>query len=158
VKPLFSVLIFLGSAFCLFNSSAENQRYNVLFVAFDDLRPDLSCYGDPVAITPNFDRLAAQGTLFNRAYCQLAVCGPSRLSLITGLRPDTIKVWDLKTHFRETLPELVTLPQYFKNHGYHSQGGAQGVGKATTNAVVSSSILILFFDFILTGIFFATDG
>jgi len=133
VKPLFSVLLFLGSAFCFFNSSAENQRYNVLFVAFDDLRPDLSCYGDPVAITPNFDRLAAQGTLFNRAYCQLAVCGPSRLSLITGLRPDTIKVWDLKTHFRETLPELVTLPQYFKNHGYHSQA----IGKILHGSSVS---------------------
>jgi len=133
MKTFLYVLLLLNSAFCILNSAAENSRLNVLFVAFDDLRPDLACYGDPVAITPNFDRLASQGTLFNRAYCQLAVCGPSRLSLITGLRPDTIKVWDLKTHFRETLPHLVTLPQYFKNHGYHSQS----IGKILHGSGVS---------------------
>ncbi|MEC7906976.1 MAG: sulfatase [Verrucomicrobiota bacterium] len=133
MKTLLPVLILLNSAFCILCSAAENSKYNVLFVAFDDLRPDLACYGDPVAITPNFDRLASQGTVFNRAYCQLAVCGPSRLSLITGLRPDTIKVWDLKTHFRETLPDLVTLPQYFKNNGYHSQA----IGKILHGSSVS---------------------
>ena len=95
-------------------------RPNVLFIAIDDLRPDLACYGDPVAITPHFDRLAASGTLFNRAYCQLAVCAPSRLSLITGLRPDSIEVWDLSSHFREALPDLVTLPQLFKQNDYLS--------------------------------------
>jgi iduronate 2-sulfatase len=91
-----------------------------LFIAIDDLRPALGCYGDETAITPNIDRLAARGTVFNRAYCQLAVCAPSRLSLMTGRRPDTTKVWDLGTHFREALPDIVSLPQHFKNNGYHN--------------------------------------
>ena len=86
-------------------SSAQSwEMPNVLFVAIDDLRPDLGCYGDSIAITPNIDRLAAQGTVFNRAYCQQAVCHPSRASLLTGRRPDTINVWGMDTHFREALP------------------------------------------------------
>ena len=97
---------------------AEN-RLNMLFIAVDDLRPALGCYGDEIAITPNIDRLAKRGTVFNRAYCQQAVCAPSRLSLMTGRRPDTTRVWDLRTHFRAALPDVVTLPQHFKNHGYH---------------------------------------
>jgi len=116
------------------------KRPNILFLVVDDLRTSLGCYGDPHAITPNLDRLAARGTLFQRAYCQQAVCNPSRSSVMTGRRPDTIAVWDLGSGFREDLPEryrdlpqfttgthfrstrddLVTLPQFFKNHGYHS--------------------------------------
>jgi iduronate 2-sulfatase len=93
----------------------------MLFIVIDDLRPALGCYGDQIAITPNIDRLASRGAVFNRAYCQQAVCSPSRLSLTTGRRPDTIRVWDLNTHFREAMPDVVTLPQHFKNHGYHTQ-------------------------------------
>ncbi len=100
---------------------AVRVRPNVLFVAIDDLRPALGCYGDPTAITPNIDRLAKRGIVFNRAYCQEAVCSPSRASLMTGRRPDTTKVWDLKAHFRDALPDVVTLPQHFKNHGYHTR-------------------------------------
>lgn len=99
----------------------QRQRPNVLFIAIDDLRPTLGCFDDNVAVTPNIDRLAAQGTTFTHAYCQLAVCSPSRASVMTGRRPDTIRVWDLKTHFRKVTPNLVTLPQYFKNHGYRTQ-------------------------------------
>jgi len=97
------------------------SRPNVLFIAIDDLRPALGCYGDEVAITPSIDRLASRGTVFNRAYCQQAVCSPSRLSLLTGRRPDAIRVWDLGTHFRAALPDVVTLPQHFKKNGYHTQ-------------------------------------
>ncbi|OPZ18231.1 MAG: Choline-sulfatase [candidate division BRC1 bacterium ADurb.BinA364] len=91
----------------------------MLFIAVDDMRPMLGCYGDAAAITPNIDALARRGTLFERAYCQEALCSPSRLSLLTGRRPDTIRVWDLSAHFRDTLPDIVTLPQHFKRHGYH---------------------------------------
>ena len=94
---------------------------NVLFIAIDDLRPALGCYDDEIALTPNIDALAARGTTFLRAYCQQAVCSPSRLSLMTGRRPDTTRVWDLITHFRQALPNVVTLPQHFKAHGYHTR-------------------------------------
>ena len=100
--------------------NAETQ-YNVLFIAVDDLRPLLGCYGHSEMHTPNIDRLAKQGTLFNRAYCQFPVCNPSRVSVLTGLRPDTTRIYDNPTDFREALPGVVTLPQHFKDHGYHTR-------------------------------------
>ncbi len=103
------------------NSTASKTQPNVLFIAIDDLRPALRCFGDQTAVTPHIDQLARRGTCFTRAYCQLAVCCPSRLSLLTGRRPDVIQVWDLKTHFREEMPDIVTLPQHFKNNGYQTQ-------------------------------------
>jgi len=102
--------------------AAYHQKPNVLFIAVDDLRPELSCYGNAVIKTPNFDRLAKRGMVFNRAYCQQAVCSPSRASLMTGKRPDATRVWDLETHFRDALPNAVTIGQFFKNNGYFSQG------------------------------------
>lgn len=101
------------------------KKMNVLFIAVDDLKPALACAGDPLARTPNIDKLAARGTTFTRAYCQQAVCSPSRSSLLTGRRPDSTRVYDLVTHFRKALPDVVTLPQHFKNNGYY----AHGVGK-----------------------------
>lgn len=119
---LITLLVGCGSS----DSKKDNpQSYNVLFIAVDDLRPNLGCYDDPFAITPNIDQLASKGTVFLRAYCQQAVCAPSRASIMTGLRPDQTGVWDLQTHFRENVPEVVTLPQFFKKRGYH----AQSVGK-----------------------------
>ncbi|RMF43454.1 MAG: iduronate sulfatase [Planctomycetota bacterium] len=97
------------------------SRWNVLFIAVDDMRVDLGCYGNPLVQTPNLDRLAQRSTLFQRAYCQQAVCNPSRASLLTGRRPDTIGVIDLPTHFRENNPDIVTLPQWFKMHGYFTR-------------------------------------
>jgi iduronate 2-sulfatase len=98
------------------------SKPNILFIAVDDLRPELACYGNPIIKSPNIDRIAKAGVVFNRAYCQQAVCSPTRSSLLTGTRPDTTKVWDLKTHFRKALPDVVTLPQHFKNNGYFVQG------------------------------------
>jgi iduronate 2-sulfatase len=105
---------------------------NVLFIVADDLNCAISPYGDPVAVTPNLDRLAKRGVTFERAYCQQAVCNPSRSSFLTGLRPDTVGVDDLRKSFRETAPHgetLVTLPQHFKNHGYF----CQNIGKLFHN-------------------------
>jgi arylsulfatase A-like enzyme len=100
--------------------AAEAGRPNVLFIAVDDLRPELDCYGAEHMLTPGIDRLAARGTIFTRAYCQQAVCNPSRASLMTGLRPETVHVYDLQTHFRKNVPDVVTLPQQFKRHGYRT--------------------------------------
>jgi arylsulfatase A-like enzyme len=102
-------------------AGAERPRLNVLFIAVDDLRTELGCFGVGTIRAPNIDRLASRGTVFERAYCQQAVCSPSRTSLLTGCRPDTTKVYNLETHFRTTLPDVVTLPQHFKGHGYFTR-------------------------------------
>ncbi|MEQ8790426.1 MAG: sulfatase [Pirellulaceae bacterium] len=116
------IVIFVGLLFSLGTiSAAEDAKLNVLFIAADDLNCTLGCYGHPLAKTPNLDRLAERGMLFNHAYCQQAVCNPSRASLLSGRRPDTIRVWDLRTDFRAAVPDAVTLPQQFKQHGYHTQ-------------------------------------
>ena len=96
-------------------------RYNVLFIIVDDLRPLLGCYGHPEIYTPNIDRLAQRGILFNRAYCQYPLCNASRSSILTGLRPETTRVFSNSVGFREKLPNVVTLPQHFKTSGYHTQ-------------------------------------
>ncbi len=103
-------------------SDRSGRHPNVLFIAVDDLRPSIGCYGDSHAITPNIDRLAQSGVRFDRAYCQVAVCNPSRASLMTGLRPDKLGVWTLPIHFREAMPAAITLPQWFRKHGYAAIG------------------------------------
>jgi len=98
------------------------ERPNVLFIAVDDLRPELGAYGIKEVKSPNIDQLAKTGMVFDKAFVQQAVCSPSRSSLMTGARPDTTKVWDLVTHFRTAMPEVVTLGQHFKQNGYFVQG------------------------------------
>ena len=109
--------------------STAGSRPNILFIATDDLRNDAGCYGNTEVKTPNIDSLAQRGVLFERAYCQQALCNPSRSSLLSGRRPDTLRQWDLNKHFRDELPDVVTLPQYFKNNGYFTQN----VGKIFHN-------------------------
>ena len=101
-------------------STSLKERPNVLFIAIDDLRPELGCYGSDIAITPNIDKLASQGLLFNKAYCQQAICSPSRASLMTGARPETVGVIENYTYFRDLQPDIVTLPQHFRNNGYET--------------------------------------
>lgn len=110
-------------------SEQSPRKKNVLFISVDDLRPALACAGDPYAKTPHIDRIANKGTAFTRAYCQQAVCSPSRSSLLTGRRPDSTRVYDLVTHFRDALPDAVTLPQHFRMNGYY----VHGVGKIYHN-------------------------
>ena len=112
----------LGVTVALLSAGHAAERPNILFVAVDDLRPEFGAYGAGYVKSPNLDRIAQAGLTFTRAYCQQAVCSPTRSSLMTGTRPDTTKVWDLETHFRDALPNVVTLGQHFKNHGYFVQG------------------------------------
>lgn len=119
--------------FCLLAPlSQAAPPLNILFIVADDLNCAIGPYGDAAAVTPNLDRLAARGLVFERAYCQQAVCNPSRSSFLTGLRPDTVGVDDLRKSFRETAPNgqtLVTLPQHFKNQGWF----CQNIGKLFHN-------------------------
>jgi len=102
------------------DTGTEQKKMNVLFIAVDDMKPDLGCYGDNFVVSPNIDKLAEEGVVFANNQCQQAVCGPSRASLLTGWRPDRTEVWDLHTLIRDRNPDVVTLPQYFKQHGYQT--------------------------------------
>ncbi len=112
-----SLLTVLAIA-CNDPEASEVQPQNILFITIDDLRPQLGCYGDPIVKTPHIDRLADEGMLFRRAYCQQAICAPSRASFLTGRRPETTGVDNFQVHFRENLPDILTLPQFFKEQGY----------------------------------------
>ncbi|MBP6796090.1 MAG: sulfatase [Saprospiraceae bacterium] len=125
MKSIPIIVISMLSSF-LFQNNITKQRPsskpNILFIPIDDLRPDFETYGHTDLKTPNINRLAQKGVVFTRAYCQQAVCNPSRASLLTGLRPDSLRVWDLQTNMRKNIPEVLTLPQYFRQNGYTTVG------------------------------------
>lgn len=118
------------------------DKPNVLLICVDDLKPILGCYGDTTVKSPNIDRLAARSVLFERAYCNQAVCSPSRNALLVGLRPQTLGIYDLATNFRRSRPDAVTLPQLFKQHGWRTEalGKIFHVGHGNTEDPVSWSV------------------
>ena len=125
IHTVFINLLFSTLAWC-------ESPPNIILIVADDLNCFIQPYGDTVAKTPNLSRLADRGLVFERAYCQQAVCNPSRSSFLTGMRPDTVQVDDLRKYFRETTEygkTIVTLPQFFKNRGYF----CQNIGKMFHN-------------------------
>ena len=114
------VFVLVGCQSKINNQKNTNQKPNILFIGIDDLRTELGSYGSEIAISPNLDELASEGLQFNNAYCQQAICGPSRASLLTGIRPESSGVFHNYIKFREANPNVITLPQHFKNNGYET--------------------------------------
>ena len=113
----------LGIFFCFSTAFGQkNQSPNILFIAVDDLKPTIKSFGDEIAITPNLDFLSRSSTIFLNNHTQQAICSPSRISLLTGMRPDYTQVYDLKTKMRDKRANILTLPQHFKNNGYATAG------------------------------------
>jgi len=121
-KNCLSILALLFLSCLVIAQENVGSKKNVLFIVIDDLKPELGCYGNTLIKTPNIDKLANKGTLFLNNYCQQAVCGPTRASVMTGKRPDYTKVWDLKTPMRDVNPTILSLPQYLISQGYSTQG------------------------------------
>lgn len=114
--------------------TADTTKPNVLLICVDDLKPTIGCYGDKFAKTPNIDALAQRAVVFERAYCNQAVCAPSRNALMTSLRPQTLGIYDLATNFRKSRPDAVTMAQHFHQSGYKAQalGKIMHVGHGNT--------------------------
>jgi len=119
----FKYLLFLTLiSTVLSTQSQEIEKPNILFISIDDLKPSIGSFGDEFAVTPNIDELSKEATIFLNNHNQLAICAASRVSFLTGLRPDNTKVWDLKTKMRDVNPDVLTLPEHFKNNGYETIG------------------------------------
>ena len=135
VPGLLCICAFMFIALTACNTSkGETEMPNVIFISFDDLRPELGCYGNDEIKTPHLDEFAEGSVVFLNTYCQAAVCQPSRASYMTGLRPDSIRSWHLGDHHRGAFPDVVTMPQYFHEFGYHTVS----IGKIFHNHVPDS--------------------
>lgn len=117
ISLLFALIILTLGA-CQQMSHQPSQSPNILFIAVDDLRPELNCYGRTHIHSPNIDRLAAEGTLFQQTYCQVPVCGASRASLLSGIRPTATRFVNYFTRLEKDYPGIPSLPEHFKNNGY----------------------------------------
>jgi iduronate 2-sulfatase len=139
VAVLFVAFFVLPLHLC---NAADTKRPNVLLICVDDLKPVLGCYGDRMVKSPNIDRLAKRGLLFESAYCNQAVCAPSRNALLTGSRSTTLGIYNLGTNFRKAVPDAVTLPQYFKQNGWRTEGIGKifHVGHGNTEDIASWSV------------------
>ena len=113
-------LIFIAILLFLCQVANAADKPNILFIAIDDLRPELGCYGSPIAVTPHLDGIAKDGLLFNRAYCQQAICRPSRASLMTGMRPESTGLFHNYVSLRELQPDILTLPEHLIKQGYET--------------------------------------
>ncbi|WP_257669388.1 sulfatase [Parapedobacter tibetensis] len=145
MKPTYLLVLYLLMIAGRHDASAQQpaaRRPNVLLILVDDLKPATGSYGDPVAITPNIDRLASKGMQFNHAYANQAVCGPSRYNLMLGSRSSSTGIYTFGRDFRKLYPEAVTLPQYFKQNGYHceSMGKVYHIGHGSYNDTASWSV------------------
>ena len=132
MRKLYTCISLLLTLICC-NQETKTEKKNVLFIVVDDLKPLLGSYGYNEIISPNIDRLASEGVLFSKAYSQQAICTASRMSFITGMRPDYTKIWDLSTKLRETRPDIITIPQYFKENGYETVGMGKVMHGAKNN-------------------------
>ena len=139
-KQTLELLALTGAVTGTALTAQAGTRPNVLLITVDDLKPILGCYGNEVVKTPNIDRLAARGTIMLNNYCQQAICAPSRMSMFTGLRPDTTKVWDLATDLRTVCPSAVTMQQYFKQNGYETSGSGKVMHGSRGNDPLSWTI------------------
>jgi len=117
--------ILVCGVFIALTAATQPRRPNILFIAVDDLKPEIGAYGSRIARTPHIDRLAAAGTVFLSNYCQQALCGPTRASLLTGLRPDHTEIWNMRVRMRDINPDILTLPQYLARNGYTTAGIAK---------------------------------
>ena len=119
---LFKYLFLLTLAGIIIGAKSiePSTKYNILFIVADDLNCSIGAYGDPLAKTPNLDRLAKEGLIFSDAHVQYPLCGPSRVSFMTGLYPDQTKSKRLRLYVRQTIPDVVTLGQKFRTENYHS--------------------------------------
>ncbi|TWU33186.1 sulfatase [Novipirellula artificiosorum] len=134
MKTRRTILVLLTLLFVVRAGAAEDAKPNILFIAIDDLRPELGCYGDTVVKSPHIDKLAAESMVFDRAYCSVAVCGASRASLMTGILPTKNRYIDFLAKVDEDTPNAVTMPQVFKDAGYFTKANGKVFHTATDTA------------------------